>query len=136
MTGEFELRTTSDAFLARVERLHLLEEQKRSLTPGTPEMLAVTREVEELAAEVLKVASRQTELAELSAKRHGSNLRPITLVPPREMHVILAEWREAERSLAGAAPGTTEWDTILADVERLRAEYRRAHEARRREQAG
>lgn len=43
--------------------------------------------------------------------------------------VILGEWREAERVLAGETPGSTGWETARADVERLRDEYRRAFEA-------
>ncbi len=130
MTDEFELRTTSDAFLARVERLHRLEERKRTFTPGTPDMVRITREVEKLTAEVHQYARRQTELAELAGKRRASRMRPIVLVPPRDIDQILAEWREAERSVSAATPGTAEWESAIADVERLRNEYGRAHAAR------
>lgn len=131
MTGESELRRTSDGFLARVEKLHELEELKRTLTPGTPEMLRVTREVEALSREVVEWAARQTELAELAAKRQPSNMLPISRVPPRDIPVILDEWRDAERRLGEQEPGTAGWQSARADVERLRDEYGRAYEARR-----
>jgi hypothetical protein len=130
MTGEFELRTTSDAFLARLSRLHELESIKRELVPGTPEMVRVTREVEALSAEVLDWARRQTELSELAAKRQPSKLRPIAIVPPRDIPTILGEWRDAERSLSAETPGTAAWESVRADVERLRGEYGRAFAVR------
>ena len=130
MTGETELRQASDTFLKRVERLHELEEQKRTAVPGSPEMLRLTRLIEELASEVLGTASRQTDLAELAAKRQPTKLRPIEDVPPRPIHEILVEWRDAERALEAVEAGSVEWEAHRADVERLRDEYRRAYEAR------
>ena len=127
---ETELRRTSDGFLARVEHLHKLEDDKRGMTPGTPEMLRLTREIETLSRDVLDFASRQTDLAELAAKRQPTTLRPIAVIPPREIREILGEWRDAERALADREPGTAEWESARADVERLRDEYRRAHEVR------
>ena len=130
MTGETELRQASDTFLKRVERLHELEEQKRTAEPGSPEMLRLTRLVEELAGEVLGTASRQTDLAELAAKRQPVKLRPIENVPPRPIPEILAQWRDAERALDAAEPGSVEWEARRADVERLRDEYGRAYKER------
>jgi hypothetical protein len=131
MSGETELRQASDTFLKRVERLHELEEEKRTVTPGSPEMLRLTHLIEALSSEVLSAASRQTDLAELAAARQPTQLRPIVEVPPRPIPEILVEWRDAERGLKGAEVGSTEWETLRADVERLRDEYGRAYEARR-----
>ena len=130
MKGEFELRTTSDGFLARVSRLHELEEHKRTLTPGTPEMLRVSREIEALSDEVVAWARRQTELAELVAKRQPTNLRPIAEVPPRDIATVLGDWRHAERALSSEEAGTAAWEAARADVGRLRDEYRRSLEQR------
>ena len=130
MTGETELRRTSDTFLKRVERLHELEDQKRTTEPGTPENLRLTRLVEQLAGEVLNTASRETDLAELAAKRQPAKIRPIEDVPPRPSPEILVEWRDAERALVAAEPGSVEWEARRADVERLRDDYRRAYEER------
>ena len=131
MTGETELRQASDSFLKRVERLHELEEQKRLAEPGTPEMLRLSKLVEELASEVLGTASRQPDLAELAAKRQPTKLRPIEQVPARAIPEIVSDWRDAERALSAADGGSIEWEAHRADVERLRDEYRRAYEERR-----
>jgi hypothetical protein len=50
----------------------------------------------------------------------------------REPHVILAEWREAERCMEREQSGTPAWETARADVDRLRQEYRRAFTERGR----
>ena len=131
MPEEQDLRVTSDAFLARLDRLRELEILKRDLAPGTDEQLRATREIEELAEEVLAVAGRQTNLSEQAADAPGAT-RPINEMPPRHIDAILAEWREAERALAGEAHGSSGWHAALADVERLRDEYRRAYEDRSR----
>lgn len=126
MTEE-ELRVTSDAFLARVERLHALEEQKREVPAAEAAELA--KEVETLTREVLEWATRQTELAEDAAAR-DSDGRPIAVTPPRALHVVLDDWRAAERTLATEPPGTAAYESARADVERLRDEYARAYGAR------
>lgn len=131
MAGEAELRRASDSFLKQVERLHELEDEKRRTTPGTPEMLRLSHLIEGLAGEVLGTASRQRDLAELAAKRQPTNYRPISAVPPRPIPEIIGEWRDAERELAAAEPGSAEWETARANVERLRDEYRQAYELRR-----
>jgi len=130
MTGETELRRASDSFLKQVERLHELEEEKRQTEPGTPEMVRLARLIEGIAKEVLGAASRESDLAELAARRQPARFRPIEAVAPRAIPAIIAEWREAERGLEAAAPGSPAWETARAEVERLRDEYRRAYEER------
>src|SRR6476620_9920674 len=73
---EKELRVASDNFLTRIERLHALEEQTR---------------------EILEWAGRQTDLAEEVATLDAGDARPIAIIPPRSLSVILDEWRAAER---------------------------------------
>jgi hypothetical protein len=123
---EQELRLTSDTFLARVERLQALEVQKRELPPS--QTAAIAREVEALAAEVLRLARRQTALASLAASESPDG-RPIAVTGPRAVAVVLDEWRAAERSLTEVQPGTAAWESIRSDVDRLRDEYARAHQA-------
>ena len=123
---EQELRLTSDTFLARVERLQALEVQKRELPPS--QTAALAREVETLASEVLRLARRQTALASLAASESPDG-RPIAVTGPRAVAVVLDEWRAAERSLTEVQPGTAAWESIRSDVDRLRDEYARAHQA-------
>lgn len=127
---EQDLRFTSDEMLRALERLRELEERKRKLTPGTKSFLKLAEEVEQLAATVFERTREQTLEADRSValrERAGMQPRPIDEIPPtRELHIILAEWRDAERRLAEAVPHTTQASEAEADVERLRLEYRRA----------
>ena len=120
-----ELRLTSDNFLARVERLQALEEQQRELPP--PETAELAREVEALTREILEWAERQSALAEQAADREGDDGPPIAVVPARELHIVLSEWRAAERRLESEQPGTASFESARADVDRLRDEYARAY---------
>lgn len=43
----------------------------------------------------------------------------------REAEVVLATWREAERTIAASEPGTPEWLDADAVCGRCRAEYQR-----------
>ena len=130
MTDESALRTASDAFLARLDRLHDLEVEKRLLTPGTDRMVALAAEIEELTRDVLSAASTQHTLADRADPNDG--LRPIEAIPPREAADILADWRAAERRFTTAETGSAEQDGARADIERLRQEYSRAFEQRSR----
>ena len=49
----------------------------------------------------------------------------------REARVVLAAWREAERDLERAAPGSPEEESLNADIERMRTEYLRLIELAR-----
>lgn len=122
------LRHTSDALLAQLSQLEELERTKRELEPGSRAQLRLARRVESLARKVLNTAGQQTDVVEAIAETtDGSD--PLTA---REPHVILAEWREAERTMEAAPPGTPEWQTARGDVDRLRQEYRRAFTERGR----
>ena len=48
--------------------------------------------------------------------------------PPRELHVVLGEWRDAERRLGELASDSPEALRLRADIELLRDEYRRSHD--------
>ena len=124
---ESSLRVTSDNFLTRVERLHALEQQKRELPIS--ETVELAEEVETLSREILDWAVRQVELARTAAATNPKDLRPIAIIPPRRMALVLDEWRASERALEALQPGTAAWESARADVERLREEYARAYRA-------
>jgi hypothetical protein len=126
---ESSLRVASDNFLSRVERLHALEEQKRELPSS--EVAGLAEEVEALSREILGWAVKQAELARGVASEAPNELRPIAIIPPRAMPVVLDEWRSSERALEAEEPGTAAWESARADVERLREEYARAYRAKR-----
>ena len=124
---ESSLRVTSDSFLTRVERLHALEEQKRELPPS--ELVGIADEVETLTREILEWAIKQAELARVAAEESDDD-RPIAIIPPRPIALVLSEWRASERALETEEPGTAAWESARADVERLRGEYARAYRAK------
>ena len=127
------LRATSDALMADLERLETLEEEKRHLPPGDPRLLELATAVEEIARRLLGQSVRQRELSavvqELSTA--GSRAAPATSIAdtPREIHLILSDWRDAERRARAAEPGSADAQAAEDDLDRFREEYRSAHEA-------
>ena len=126
------LRATSDALMRDLETLESLEQQKRNMTPDDPRLVQVAADVEALALRVLGTTVRQRELAEVAHEvvENGSPDAPTHPIAgtPREIHVILAEWRDAERRASEASPHSADAAAAEAEVDRLRAEYRHAHE--------
>jgi hypothetical protein len=129
------LRETSDALLRDLDVLATIEEQKRQLEPGDPQLVELATRIEEIAQRVLVGSVRQRRLTEVVTSRveAGSPDAPAETIEetPRSIQAILADWREAERRVAAAAPDSA--DAVEAEVlvDRLRDEYRRAHEAAR-----
>jgi hypothetical protein len=129
------LRATSDALLRDLEAVGTLEAEKRLLAPGSPRLLELSAEIEAIAGRLLATTVRQRELSQhvdgmVEDVHPDAPSAPIEATP-REIHVILAEWRDLERTAAGAAPGSPEAKIAADRSDELRAEYRRAHEAAR-----
>ena len=125
-----DLRRTSDRFIQRLDRLQQLETRKRELSLDQPEFVRIAREIEDLARALLHDGGQQVELAEevhhVARRSDAAIDQPIRDIPPkRDAVAILAEWRAAERRLAAAPAGSEDESAARADVERLRAEYRR-----------
>jgi hypothetical protein len=135
MSLERELRDTSDSLLRALDKMNDLESEKRLLPTGSKKFVDLAREIEHLAVDVLRRTEREAALAESTEARReaGGGLgKPIEAISatPRELSVILAEWRDAERALVAANPSSTEASVAAANVRRLREEYRLAHERR------
>jgi hypothetical protein len=130
------LRATSDTLLADLERLEALERDKRQLEPDDPRLPELAAAVEDVARRLLGRSVDQRQLAAVAHRLASEGAPGAPTAPieetPRESHVILADWRDAERRLADASPGTPEALAAEADIERYRDEYRDAHEAARR----
>ncbi len=130
-TMERDLRLASDGLLASLDELYRLEDEKRTLTPGTPRFVELAGRVETLAQQVLGHSVRQGELAEQAealVEQTDATPRVIEDVPPRPIHAILADWRQAERRASEAVPGSEDADRAATEITRLRDEYRRAHD--------
>ena len=127
------LRVASDRLLGTLDQLETLENEKRQLEPNSARFQTLAREIERLAAEVFAQSHAQKNLgqaAQAATARTGEELPPIAESSnAREIPIILADWRDAERRLQLADPDSAEHAVAAADVERLRAEYRTAYSA-------
>ena len=130
-TGD-ALRETSDTLLRDLDVLVTIEEEKRSLEPGDPRLVELAQRIEEIARRVLQGTERQHDLTRVvNAQVAADSPRaPETSIDDtvRPIQAILADWRDAERRASAAAPGSAEAAEANALVDRLREEYRRAHE--------
>ena len=134
--GAEQLRATSDALLADLERLLAIEEEKRTIPLGDPRLGEFAAAVEELSQRVLAQSTKQMRMSQATAATLEDGPRPapsIEDVPPRELRVVLTEWRDAERRAVAADPGTPEATAAAADTRRLREEYHRGLAARSRQ---
>jgi hypothetical protein len=132
------LRATSDALLSDLDALQALEQEKRAIQPGDPQLITIAARIEQLASRVLGTSIQQSRLSERAHQlvKAGSPEAPDAPIEDtkREMRAILADWRDAERRAELAQPRSTDALAAAADIERLRTEYREAfEEARRRE---
>lgn len=127
------LREASDALLRDLEALSVLEDEKRQIAPGDPRLVDLAGQIEQIATRVLVASGRQRVLTERihGAAEAGSPSAPDASIDdtPRPIAAILSDWRDAERRLEAAEPGTAEAREAEILVERLRDEYRTAHEA-------
>ncbi|MEX2012065.1 MAG: hypothetical protein WEF51_07515 [Chloroflexota bacterium] len=127
------LRASSDALLRDLTELQALEQEKRHTEPDSPRLVRLAIEIEALAARVMGSSMRQRERAEEIVGAGGSSAPDDTIAEtPREIHVILAEWRDTERALTDGVPGSAEADIAERRIDTLRREYHRAHDAARR----
>ena len=129
------LRATSDALLADLEALETLEREKRTLQPGDPRLVELAQAVEQLARRLLGKSVTQRELSAVAQDLaiEGSREAPVSISDTRrEIHVILADWREAERQASEMPAGSPERVTADIRVHALREEYGEAHEAAKR----
>jgi hypothetical protein len=125
-----DLRLASDLLLRQIDRLYELESRKRELKPEDPEFVRLAREVQDVAKQTLTHSAEEEQLADqisqLAKEGDPAVLKQaIEDIPPgpREAMMILADWRAAERRLAGASIGSDEERRARTDVDRLRREY-------------
>jgi len=132
------LRASSDALLRDLTELQALEQEKRQTEPDNPRLVRLAEEIAALAVRVMGTSMRQRERAEAIVGAGGSEAPDQSIAEtPREIHVILAEWRDTERQLSEAVPDSREADIAERRIDMLRREYRRAHDtAQRRSDEG
>lgn len=130
------LRQTSDALLRDLDVLAALEDEKRGIEPGDPRLVELAGRIEEIAKRILTGSVREhqlTQVANSQVESRSDNAPTATIEEtPRSVSAILAEWRDAERRLVAAEPGSAEAAEATALVEQLRMEYAHAYEVARR----
>ena len=136
METSHALRETSDTLLRDLDVLMQIEEEKRTLEPGDARLVDLAGRIEEIAQRVLAGTVRQHQLTQVANAQveAGAHDAPSATIDetPRSIQAVLAEWREAERRVASAEPGSAEEAEARALIQSLRDEYRRAHESARR----
>jgi len=122
--------------LSDLDALQALEQQKRAIQPGDPQLVKIAARIEQLANRVLGTSMEQFHLTEQVQQlvETGSPGAPDVPIEDtkREMRVILADWRDAERRAELAQPGSPDALAAASDIERLRVEYREAFEEAKR----
>jgi hypothetical protein len=112
--------------------LSALEEEKRGLDPGDPRLVELAGRIEEIAKRILRGSVRQHELTQtlnVDVERGGPRAPTTTIEEtPRSVAAILTEWRDAERRVVAAEPGSAEEAEARALSEALREEYQRAYD--------
>jgi hypothetical protein len=131
------LREASDSLLRDLEALGELEEQKRTLPAGDPRTVDLSAQIEEIAERVLSTTTKQrvltTELQDAAETSGASAPDESINETRRSIASILDDWRQAERRLIAADPGSAAHREATILVEQLRGEYARAHELAGRE---
>jgi hypothetical protein len=132
---EERLRGASDAIQLMVQQLHALETQKRRVEPEDSRFIDLAALVRSTAAELLDLATTEETFArELSPQPASVDLPRIEEVEPRhDLKQILQEWRDVERRLTSADPGSPEATALVARFEELRTEYARATDEKRQD---
>jgi hypothetical protein len=122
--------------MSDLDALQALEQEKRTIEPGDPQLVRIAAKIEQLASRVLGTSVEQYRLTERVQQlvETGSPDAPDTAIEDtrREMRVILADWRDAERRAGLAQAGSPEALAAASDIDRLRLEYREAFSAARR----
>jgi hypothetical protein len=109
--------------------------EKRRLPLDSPRLVELATEIEVLASTVLRTSDRQTELAAriTTTRARQDSVEGTTTIEnlpaERDVHAVLAEWREAERRLADLPADSTDAAIARSEIKALREEYRRAHDA-------
>jgi hypothetical protein len=129
MDTQRALRQTSDTLLRDLDALGDLEDEKRRTPQGDPRLVEIAARIEEIAGRVLAASRRQLTLSEAATAtiEHGVGDPTATIESmPRNVSLILDEWRAAERAAQAAAPGSVEEHEASSRADRLREEYRDA----------
>jgi len=124
------LRSASDAILVLLAEVEQLELHKRGVRPADPRFAELAKAVRDSASALADFAREEQAWADDVTANDGS-LPTISESPtPRPLGQILARWREIERQLNQAQPGTPESEALFDEFQRVREEYMAAFKDR------
>ncbi len=125
------LRGASDGLLIAIREVDARERQKRGVMPGDPAFGPLAREVRLAAEAVLELARDEEDRARgTSGRDAGTGLPTINDSSPRpSLAAILEEWREIERRLDEAEPGSPAAALLMEVFVQVRDRYADALEA-------
>ncbi len=123
------LRSASDAILVLLAEVEQLELHKRGVRPADPRFAELAKAVRDSASALADFAREEQAWADDVTANDGT-LPTISESPtPRPLGQILARWREIERQLNQAEPGTAESEALFDEFQRVREEYMAAFKA-------
>jgi hypothetical protein len=128
---ENHLRAASDAIMLLLGEVEQLESHKRGVNPGNDRFAELARAVRD-SSQALAELARDQEMWGQQAPLSDFEVATIAesqSAPP--LPAILERWRDIERRLSEAAPGTAESAELFDEFKRVRDEYMAAF--RRRE---
>jgi hypothetical protein len=127
---ETHLRGASDAIMVLLGELEQLEGHKRGVLPADPrfgELATAVRQAAQSLADLAREEEDWGRSATLSDPRVGAIAQSPNLKP---LSAILARWREVERQLDAAEPGSDEATKLFAEFQMVREEYLAAFRGR------
>jgi hypothetical protein len=126
---EPDLRAASDAFIAQLQLLGSMEQQKRETPVGHPAFPRYAAEVLDAAKALVARASEQLAAAvRVHADPGAGAAETIESIPPTMSAAeILRRWRETERRISELEPDMQETRILRAQAVAYRDAYQRIH---------
>lgn len=127
---EEHLRAASDAILLLVREVDELERHKRGVQPDDPRFRELAADVRRAARDLAEFTEQEEAWAR-GASAAGDSTQTISeSTSSASLSEILARWREVERRLHEARPGSPEAAALFAEFGRIRDEYMKAFQAK------
>jgi len=127
---EEHLRGASDAIMLLIGEVQQLESHKRGVKPADPRFYELAVAVRDAAQSLAEFAVEEEEWAR-SRKTSEPDVATIARSQslPR-LAAILERWRQVERDLATAEPGSPDAKRLFEEFQRVRQEYLAAFQQR------
>jgi hypothetical protein len=127
---EAHLRAASDAIMLLLAEVGQLERHKRGVRPGDARFSELAKSVR-TAARNLAEFTEQEEAWARNAAAEADHIAAITDADSApSLAAILDRWRDVERRLNEAEPGSSESARLFAEFENIRDEYMAAFRER------